>query len=163
MAYSLCLRNCAIAHIPLFCLIKKEWVSIKKVSEYDQKIPQFHTAYQLMAPWGRNTRHQKDKQSKATSSPIPIKMIAKLERTHSNVQQHMEQTQNHTMGATTNHQQRNRRVWTTNLLIVICTEKQYSENVSIDAFDNNKRLKITSMLNMQDNTGISFYIVSIQV
>ena len=94
-------------------------------------------------------------------------MIAKLERTHSNVQQNMEQTQNHTMGATSNNestanqQQRNRHLRTTDRLVVICTEKQYSENVSIDAFDNNKRLKITSMLNMQDNTGISFFIVSI--
>ena len=35
------------------------------------------------------TRHQEDKQSKATSSLFPIKMIAKLERTHSNVHQNM--------------------------------------------------------------------------
>ena len=29
----------------------------------------------------------------------------------------------------------------TNPFLVICKEKQYSENVSIDAFDNNTRLK----------------------
>ena len=44
------------------------------------------------------TRHQEDKQSKATNS---LKMIAKLERIQSNIQQNMEQTQNPTMGATT--------------------------------------------------------------
>ena len=71
-------------------------------SEYDQKIPQAHTAEQLTAAWGRATRHQEDKQSKTTSSLFPVKMIAKLERTHSNVQQNMEQTQNPTMGATIN-------------------------------------------------------------
>ena len=62
-------------------------------------------------------------------------MIAKLDRTHSNEQQNMEQTQNPTMGATIN---TNR---TTNPLLVTCPEKQYSENVSIDAFDNKTRLK----------------------
>ena len=63
----------------------------------------------------------------------------------------------------TNQQQKNRRLRTTNPFLVICMEKQYSENVSIYAFDNNTRLKntFTCMLNMQDNTGISFYIVSI--
>ena len=65
---------------------------MKKVSEYDQKIPQSHTADQPTAPWGRTTRHQEDIQSKATTTLFPIKMIAKLERTHSNVQQNMEQT-----------------------------------------------------------------------
>ena len=64
-------------------------------------------------------------------------MIAKLERTHSNVQQNMEQTQNTTMGqqSTTNQQQQNRPLRMTNPFLVICTEKQYSENVNIDAFD----------------------------
>ena len=66
---------------------------MKKVSEYDQKIhvPQSHTAGQPTALWGRTTRHQEDKQSKATSSLFPIKMIVKLKRTHSNLQQNMEQ------------------------------------------------------------------------
>ena len=54
------------------------------------------------------TRHQDDKQSKATSSPFPIKMIAKLEQTQSNAQQHMEQTQNPTNGSSNNQQQQNR-------------------------------------------------------
>ena len=87
-------------------------------------------------------------------------MIAKLERTHNNVHRNIEQTQNPTMGATIDNESTRAelRLRTTNPFRVICTEKQYSENVSIDAFDNNTRLKnkFTSMLNMQDNTGISF-------
>ena len=43
--------------------------------------------------------------------------------------------------STTNQQQQNRRIRTTNLFLVICTEKQYSKNVNIDAVDNNTRLK----------------------
>ena len=46
------------------------------------------------------TRHLEDKQSKATSSLFPIKVIAKLEWTQSHAQQNIEQPQNHTMGAT---------------------------------------------------------------
>ena len=38
-----------------------------------------------------NTRHQEDKQSKATSSLFPIEIIAILERTQSNAQQNIEQ------------------------------------------------------------------------
>ena len=37
------------------------------------------------------TRHQEDKLSKATSSLFPIKLIAILELTQSNVQQNIEQ------------------------------------------------------------------------
>ena len=48
------------------------------------------------------TRHQEDKLSKATSSLFPIKMIAKLEGTESNVQQNIEQLQTPTMGVTIN-------------------------------------------------------------
>ena len=47
-------------------------------------------------------RHQEDKQSKATSFPFPIKMIAKLEWTLSNVQQNIEQLQIRKMGVTIN-------------------------------------------------------------
>ena len=47
-------------------------------------------------------RHQEDKLSKATSSLFPIKMIAKLEWTKSNVQQSIEQLQTPTMGVTIN-------------------------------------------------------------
>ena len=43
------------------------------------------------------TRHQKDKQSKATSSLFPIEMTAKVEWTQSYAQQHIEQLQNPTM------------------------------------------------------------------
>ena len=55
------------------------------------------------------TRHQEDKQNKATSSLFPIKMIAKIE---SNVQQNMEQTQNPTMGATINNNRITALEWT---------------------------------------------------
>ena len=50
------------------------------------------------------TSHQEDKQSKATSSLFPIKIIAKLEWTQSNAQQNIEQLQNPTMGATINNE-----------------------------------------------------------
>ena len=43
--------------------------------------------------------------------------------------------------STTNQQQQNPRLRTINPFLVICTEKQYSENAIIDAFDNNIRLK----------------------
>ena len=48
------------------------------------------------------TRHQEDKLSKATSSLFPIKMIALLELTKSNVQQNIEQLQTPTIGVTIN-------------------------------------------------------------
>ena len=48
------------------------------------------------------TRHQEDKLSKTTSSLFPIKMIAILEWTLSNVQQNIEQLQTPTMGVTIN-------------------------------------------------------------
>ena len=46
------------------------------------------------------TKHQKEKQSKATNSLIPIEMIAKLKWTQSNAQQNIAQLQNPTMGVT---------------------------------------------------------------
>ena len=48
------------------------------------------------------TRHHEDNLSKATSSLFPIKMIAILKRTQSNVQQNIEQLQTPTMGVTIN-------------------------------------------------------------
>ena len=80
---------------------------MKKVSKYGQK---YHNHTLQTNPRHREeelhkiTRHQEDKQSKATSSLFPIKMIAKLEKAHGNVQQDMEQTQNPTMGATINNE-----------------------------------------------------------
>ena len=47
-------------------------------------------------------RHQEDKLSKAISSLFPIKMIAILEWTKSNVQQNIEQLHTPTMGLTIN-------------------------------------------------------------
>ena len=46
--------------------------------------------------------HQEDKLSKTTISLLPIKKIAILERTQSNVQQNIEQLQTPTMGVTIN-------------------------------------------------------------
>ena len=105
---------------------------MKKVSEYDQKIPQSDTVDQLTAPRRRATGHQEDKQSKATNSLFPIKMIAKLERTHSNVKQNMEQTQNPTMGATINNESTTTEPPPKNdqYLPFICTEKQYSMHLT---------------------------------
>ena len=48
------------------------------------------------------TRHQEDKLCKPASSLFPMKMIAKLEGTKSNVQQNIEQLQTPTMGVTIN-------------------------------------------------------------
>ena len=57
-------------------------LSSKKVREYDQEIPQSHTADQRKSNRTLTvTRHKKDNLRKATSSLYPIKMIAKLERT----------------------------------------------------------------------------------
>ena len=61
------------SHIPLIPKI---------VSEYDQEIQQSQTADKRKSNT-TITRHQEDKLSKATSSLIPIKMIAKLEWTQS--------------------------------------------------------------------------------
>ena len=79
-----------------------------KTSENDHKIPQSNTAEN---PWHRgedpqnnNSHKTPGRQSKATNSLFPIKMIAKLERTQSNAQLNMEQTQNHKMGATVNNE-----------------------------------------------------------
>ena len=74
-----------------------------KNSEYDQEIPQSQTADKSVVPRER-ARHQEDKQSKATSSPFPIKMIAKLDWTQRNAQQNTEQPQNPTMGVTVNNE-----------------------------------------------------------
>ena len=49
-------------------------------------------------------RHKENKQSNATSSLFPIKMIAKLEWTQSNAHQNIEQLQNPTVGATINNE-----------------------------------------------------------
>ena len=55
------------------------------------------------------TRHQEDILSKATSPLFPIKMIAKLEGTKSNVQQNIEQLQNSHNGSNNQQQVNNNR------------------------------------------------------
>ena len=75
-------------------------------------IRKYHNHKPQTTPWHREeeppstiTRHQEDKLSKATSSLFPIKMIAVLEWTKSNVQQNIEQLQTPTMGVTKKSQQ----------------------------------------------------------
>ena len=71
-------------------------------------IMKYHNHKKQTNPWHREeephniTRHQADKQSKATSSLFPIKMITKLKWTQSNAHQNIEQLQNSTMGITIN-------------------------------------------------------------
>ena len=94
------------------CSCHARYPSIQKASENDQEIPVTVTHCRpthgtIRKSHITNTRHQEDKKSKATSSLFLIKMIAELERTQSNVQQNMEQTQNPTIGSTTKQQQHN--------------------------------------------------------
>ena len=73
------------------------------ITNESQEVSALPSTHGIVRKYPQNkTQHQEDKQSKATSSLIPIKMIAKLEMTQSNVQQNIEQTQNLTMGATIN-------------------------------------------------------------
>ena len=68
----------------------------KKVSEYDQEIPQSQTHGTARRSHITITRHQEDKLSKATSFLFPVKIIAKLEWTQSNAQQNIEKnTESH--------------------------------------------------------------------
>ena len=68
----------------------------------------YHNHKLQTTPWHREEEplnhheHQEDKLSKAISSLFPIKMIAILEWTQSNVQQNIEQLQTPTMGVTIN-------------------------------------------------------------
>ena len=63
-----------------------------------------HTNSTLRISHSHNShRAQEEKQSKATSSLFPIKIIAKLLRTKSNAQQNMD-TRDHRMGATINNE-----------------------------------------------------------
>ena len=78
------------------------------------------------------TRYQEDKQSKATSSLFPIKMIAKLERTQSTAQQNMDQTQNPTIGATANNEFCNESTYHT-------TNKGQTQILKIYIESNNKQ------------------------
>ena len=52
-----------ITQYPTLLLNLKRMDEYKKNSEYDQRIPQSHTADQPTAPLGRATRHHEDKQS----------------------------------------------------------------------------------------------------
>ena len=66
-------------------------------------IKKYHNYKLQTNPWNHekephnNHEHPEDKQSKATSSLFPIKIIAKIEWTQSIVEQHIKQLQNATM------------------------------------------------------------------
>ena len=71
----------------------------------------------------QDTRNwQEDKQSKATSSLFPVKMIVKLEMAHSNVQKtwNKHRAPQLEQQSTANQEQQNRRLRTTNPFLVIC-------------------------------------------
>ena len=72
---------------------------IRKYRNYKLKINPLHRKEEP-----HNIRHQEEKQSKATSSLFPIKVIAKLEWTQSNAQQNIEQLQKPTMRVTINNE-----------------------------------------------------------
>ena len=77
-------------------------------SEYDQKITNCRQIRGITRMSHTTiTKHQEDKQSKATSSLFPIKMIAKW--TQSYAQQNIEQLQNPTIGVTINIEINNNR------------------------------------------------------
>ena len=63
----------------------------------------YHTNSTLRNSHSHNSHKTLIRQSKATSSLFPIKMIAKLLRTKSNAQQHMD-TRDHRRGATINNE-----------------------------------------------------------
>ena len=67
-------------------------------ARYATLVPRLHGIARKSGP--TIVRHREVKISKATSSLFPIKMIAILERTQSNVQQNIEQLQTPTMGVT---------------------------------------------------------------
>ena len=74
----------------------------KKASEHDSEIPQSRTTHcrRNQGTFRKSrrtitiTRHQGDKQSKATSSQFPIKIITNQKRALRNAQENMEQTHN---------------------------------------------------------------------
>ena len=76
------------------CFDKRKQVSIS----VNNTITQCRITHNTEEPQNYSNYKTPGRQSKATSSLYPIKMIAKLDRTQSNVQK-MEQTQNPTMGA----------------------------------------------------------------
>ena len=86
-------NNTAFTKYSTHNLSPKRELSLKIVCEYDQEIPQISKCRQTRGIVRKShttiTRHQEDKQSEATSSLFPIKMIAKLELTQSNARQNI--------------------------------------------------------------------------
>ena len=76
---------------------------IKIVSEFDQEIPQSHTADNPVSPRGRAAQPPRDtrrtNQAKQ-SAPLPTKTTAIPERTQNNARQNTEQIQTPTMKVT---------------------------------------------------------------
>ena len=73
-------------------------------------IRKYHNHKLQTNPWNHEdetstiTRHQEDKQSKATSSLFPVEVIEKLEWTQRNAQQNIEQLQTPIIGVTINNE-----------------------------------------------------------
>ena len=84
----------------------QNFLVVKIVSEYDQEIPQSQTADNPVVPRGRAAQPSQDtRKTSEVKQPalfFPIKMIAILERTKSNIQQNIEQLQTPTIGVTIN-------------------------------------------------------------
>ena len=98
---------CLKLHLLPFALLKKGHICFLQKNKILSMIRKYHNHKLQTNPWKSHTtiiRHQEHKQSKATSSLLPIEMIAKLKWTQSNAQQNIEQLQNPTMGATINNE-----------------------------------------------------------
>ena len=103
---------CLKLHLLTFELLKKGHICFLQKNKILSMIRKYHNHKLLTNPWKGHTtimRYQKDKQSKATSSLLPIEMIAKLKWTQSNAQQNIEQLQNPAMGATINKESTTRK------------------------------------------------------
>ena len=78
---------------------------VSMIRKYHNNTLQTNPRHHEEEPQNNNNHKTPGRQtSKATSSLFPIKMIAKLESTHSNAQQTKEQTQSPTMGAIVNNE-----------------------------------------------------------
>ena len=102
-------------------MLRKCWkvdLTLEIVSEYGQEIPQSQTADKPMTPQRRATQQPRDTRktnlAKQPALSLPIKMIAILEWTYSNVQHNNDQLQTPTMGVPINQksQQQNHRLRT---------------------------------------------------
>ena len=87
-----------------------QYVNLPTCIEIVSMIRKYHSHKLQTNTWHREEEPHNNyettgrQKSKATSSLLPIKMIAKLEWTQSNAQENIEQLQNPTMGVTINNE-----------------------------------------------------------